>query len=660
MKKSTILLTVMAASAILSACTQNDERTAASSGNRISFTVSSEPNRTVLDTSDGATVSWKGTEKMGLFYVYRLSGSSSDVIQSANLPYSASVASANTLATFSGNAVWRENDETSTQKFYIYYPYNAGNDAQRITRILGTLPSAQEYDAAASEWDISAYDFMYASQSNATYKGTINFSNLRHLFAILRLNISNSTGKAVTIKSVTLSSEGGKILAGSFQTHLGLGDQNSALPNTAITLGDNAQGFTSTSSSVTTNVSNGTVAAGASIDVRMVINAGRAAGSSTDYYLTGDTFTVTIVTDKGTHPTVSFTAGDIARGARAKKNITLSAIPAGAPSASSIVSNDSVTSNFYLNNTATVNGTNLAGITALTVGGTAATITSQSATELKFGVPDCNGSDTAANYNVEATYSGGTVVLGTITVYPFYHYEGIRLGIGSNSKTTYADYAAEHAIYYPDLNKVYSSADWVASGLDSYAALQSTNSAVSGSNTYNSTITAEQYANVLPYIFFISNSSGKLTVVNPVNTASQLKCHFYIPSGSTSYTSISTTFGTPWIMFRVMNSTAEIASYGDKVKDGSLTTMTYSGTAASASAPVYSTEQGTGNSQWLAGSVILAQYKAMDDTVLKTGFLYIRDITCPVTTPSGTQQVVTTDAEGKRSGYVEFDMFWSK
>jgi len=315
-----------------------------------------------------------------------------------------------------------------------------------------------------------------------------------------------------------------------------------------------------------------------------------------------------------------------------------------------------------LGNTVVVTGTNLTNVEGILVDGINATIDAgPTDTRLTFAVPSAVTFAAAQEVAVKALYNGGNELdFGTITVYPFYHYSGIRLGIGSNSKNTYADYAAEHAIYYPDLNKVYSSADWVASGLDGYAALQSSNAAVSAANTYTAAISPSQYAAVLPYIYFITNSGGKLSVVNPANSASQLKCHFYTPSGSTSYTSISTTFGTPWIMFRVMNSETENAAYGDKVRDGSLNTMAYDGDAPTSNAPAYSTEQGTGSTQWLAGSVILAQYKAMDGSIVKTGFIYVRDVTCPLAAPSGTQQVVTTDAEGKRGGYVEFDIFWSK
>jgi len=180
---------------------------------------------------------------------------------------------------------------------------------------------------------------MYGRNDNAAYGEKVAIS-LKHLFAVLRLNITNSTPSALTIRSVTIRSLGGRILAGDFYVNTSKNNSATALANTmtvpdaAVHGSNTAFGYFATASStVTVNVSGGSVASGAAIDVRAMINAGSSFDSSvagsfegTANYLSGDTFEVTVQSDLGTHPAVTFTAGGTVRGGRASKSISLSPV----------------------------------------------------------------------------------------------------------------------------------------------------------------------------------------------------------------------------------------------------------------------------------------------------------------------------------------------
>lgn len=687
MKKVFYILSAVVAAFTISACDNTFEDEAPVVGgeksNKITFTATQATDdvRSSLDLFDGQTALWNGSEKIGLYYYYTPSGGS-EVKYVTNYPYSAT-SSGDATTSFTGEAEWWDGEgaAAATHKIYIYHPYKADNDDYKSSAVKGVLPTEQAYDATATQWDMTEYDFLYSSDNPAAYGEKLDFGNLKRLFSVLRLGITNNTGEDVEIKSVSITSEGGKILAGEFLVNLSKGRAENALTNRTdapvkATHGSStAYGYwTSTASTITTEVSNGAVAAGDKIDVRFVLNAGyNKSDSSSDYffdttsaYLDGDTFAVNIVTNKGTHPEVKFTAGALLRGQRAGKSITLDAVPAGEPSATDIKSSDSSESKYYLNNTIKISGVNLLNAQNIKVGGVAAEVESQTGTELVVKVPDCTGAATAAaTYAITYTYESVEKEFGQITVYPFYHYENITLGMGSSSGSTYSDFSSENAYFVPDDGKVYSAADFAATSKDYGIGLGSgvKNPYLTASNTYAATLTSELYLDVKPYVTFVTNSSGKLTVVNPANSDVALKNHRYKTGGASSYnTYVGETWGTPFIQYRVMKSDSEL-KYAAKVKDGSLTEMCYSGSASSANAPAFAAAGKVGNSLWNEESVIIMHYKDYLDkaTVLKEGCIYIKKIEVTLGDVSGDNQYITENAEtGKRDGKITFDMYWSK
>lgn len=686
MKKLINIFSVVVAAMTLSACNnimdENATPNVDGKSNKITFTLSAD-SRSALDLTDGESVYWTGTEKLGLNYYYTPKGGS-EVKFVKNYVYSANVADGADTASFNGEAEWWDGEGAAeaTHKVYIYYPYSAANDSTTSSNIVGELPAEQEYDATASQWDMSAYDFLYTSDNPATYGEPLSFDALKRLFAVLRLGITNNTGEDVVIKKVTVTSQGGKILAGKFTTNISKGRAENALTNRTdapvkATHGSNtAYGYwTAPQSSISTTVANGAVKAGEDIDVRVMMNAGYAPSDDKDAYffdtttayLAGDTFTVNIVTDKGAHPEITFTAGALLRGQRAGKSITLDAAPTGEPAVLSIKSDNkkSEGEKFYLNSNITLSGSNLLNVVDVKIGGVATDVVSQSNTELVVKMVDCTGTATeAASYAI--TY-GADKALGNITVYPFYHYEDIVLGIGSNASDTYSDFSSANAYFVPDDGKVYSAKDFAATNEDYGIGLGKgvVNPYVTAKKTYAATMTSELYAAVKPYVVFVTDSSGKLTIVNPTNTDMALKNHRYKGEGSSSYNIyVGETFGTPFTQYRVMKSSSELV-YANSVIEGTLTNLDYAGSAATSDAPVFTSADFEGNSLWADGRVILMQYKDTDkSTVIKNGFIHITkvDVTkAGMSTDGKGYQLITVNPEtGKRDGKITFDMYWSK
>lgn len=691
MKKIYYILTLVVAAMTISACNnfidENATPNVDGQSNKITFTASAEvENRSTLDLTDGTTARWNGTENLGLFYYYTPEGGS-EVKFVKNFVYTTN-ATASESATFTGEAEWWDGDgdaavaAAATHKVYIYYPYGADNDSKTSSNAVGTLPAEQEYDATASQWDMSKYDYLYSSDNPATWGETLDFGTLKRLFAVLRLGITNNTGEDVVIKKVTVTSQGERILAGDFTFNLSKGRAENALTNRTdapvkATHGSNtAYGYwTAPQSSISTTVANGAVKAGEVIDVRVMMNAGYAPSDDKDAYffdtttayLAGDTFTVNIVTDKGAHPEITFTAGALLRGQRAGKSITLDAAPDGEPAVLSIKSDDqkSEGEKFFLNSNITLSGSNLLNVADVKIGGVAAEVVSQSNTELVIKMVDCTGAATeAASYAI--TY-GADKALGNITIYPFYHYENITLGIGSNASDTYSDFSSANAYFVPDDGKVYSAKDFAATNEDYGIGLGKgvVNPYVTAKKTYAETMTSALYAAVKPYITFVNNSDGKLSMVNPTNTDMALKNHRYKGEGVSSYNIyVGETFGTPFMQYRVMKSSSNSElTHANAVKDGSLAGMLYSGSEPTSDAPALAVEGKTGNSIWTAGSVIVVRYKDYSDktTKIKEGYIWIKSIDVTFGVTSGDYQYITVNTEtGKRDGKITFDMYWSK
>lgn len=313
---------------------------------------------------------------------------------------------------------------------------------------------------------------------------------------------------------------------------------------------------------------------------------------------------------------------------------------------------------FYLGKVVTVTGSNLSTVEKIEVQYDserieAAISAGATDSELKFAVPDGVTFDTAREVSVVALHNGGEQLeIGKATVYPFYYYKGIRLGLGSNSASSYTEYAAANAFFYPDMGRVVSTEEWMDSLLDSYAASGSNTAVTAGNTLTKSALSADEYYAVKPYVFFIANSSHKLSIAGCANTANQLKNHFRSVDGK--FTALPGTFGTPIMMYRVVTSAAS----AEAIRTGTFESMNYEDSMPSTGGPALGMAEAS--SVWVKGSVLVVSYSSYTaggkptaaSDFAKMGYVVIRDITCA--------DLSTGLANSNREGYIEFDMYWSR
>ncbi len=634
------------------------------SGKLMSFHAISEDNtpqqRSEL-AEDGTSVVWSGDEKMGVFYVTQPDGGK-NTTQVRNAEYTIS-SHDGTKATFTGNVEWVDIG-AGTHKFQIYYPYNEAVTSPSAAA--GVLPSEQTYNPDG--WNISEYDFMISGTASTKEFGVSPTINFKHLFSILRLELTNNTSKDITIEKVKLTSKSGLILAGEFQANVGKSKDYEAIHNaTSVAEGSTEGYFTKPSSAITTTVVDGTVAAGDALDVRLMINAGLKDGSTTDYYLAGETLEVEVYTTGNPVWKTEFVAGELARGARAAKALSITPFEEGSLVISAITPDYDTTSNrFYLNTIATITGKHLPSIAKITVDGkeVPATGLQASATQIRFRIPDTIEGDTAKECAIVATTTDNqSIELGKIKVYPFFYYKDVQLGLGSDSSKTYTEYAAQNSMFVPDLGRVISAAEWRSMKIDNFAVdadeAATANPALSAKNTLDKTqITAEEYYAIKPYYFFVANSSQVLSMAAPSNSDSVLRNHHIAKDGG-GYSVLMNNkiYGTPIIWYRTL---ATDNTWSQAVADGTLESIAaYNGTRPSASAPTFGTATSDGGT-WTEGAVIITGYtsyaKGAKPSSLKDyaklGFIHIKEITC-VDKAAGT-------ALANREGHIKFDFYWSK
>ena len=266
--------------------------------------------KALLNTDDGQTVSFEDGDVVGIFQYYNHDGETKTTVSSSanNVPYKYEAATGKFIpvdapATWGGTA-------DATHNLYVYYPYdvNAKGISSNDNKLAHTLPASQAYND--EQCRIIDYGFAWSRQHGAQFGSAVEFEPMTQFFSVFRLNIENNTDQDVIVNSVDLAvtSKGAdgnnKYLAGTFDLWLNA-------------LKDNNAGFElkgdGRKQKITTTVTNGTVAAGSTIDVRFMVR-------PSDY--TGAEFTVDIVTDKGNYQVI-FTGGKINAGARASKNITM-------------------------------------------------------------------------------------------------------------------------------------------------------------------------------------------------------------------------------------------------------------------------------------------------------------------------------------------------
>lgn len=301
MKKIYTYLAMFVAAATMVACENAPEGnvTPDATGKPINITIG-DLSRVMLG-EDGKTITWEVGDVLGLFHV--INGEVSPT--GNNSTYTVTEVSADgKTATITGDATW-SGEEGDTHEFYIYYSRRDNADATP-TVLKKTLTSEQKYNTDLSVWkkNFSNYLFAYGKATSYTYGEDVVFGSIDPYFGMLRLNITNNTGEDITISEVKLANDT-EFLVGTHSIDL-------TTPNAPIEYAGNEK------KTIALTVTNGTVAAGESIDVRFLM-------SAKDYSATN--FTVTVTSDKGVHPEVTFEGGNIGYGGRASKAITIEAVP---------------------------------------------------------------------------------------------------------------------------------------------------------------------------------------------------------------------------------------------------------------------------------------------------------------------------------------------
>lgn len=640
-------------------------------GEKIGFsaTIDDSASRTIL-AEDGATVHWKGDEQIGVFYTTTPTGGS-NATHNRNACYTVSSFDKAT-ATLTGDIEWVEIGE-GVHKFQMYYPYD--ETVTSSSAAFGTLPAEQVYDPAG--WDISDYAFMVSGTAQSSELGVNPTVTFRHLFSVLRLNVVNQTGKDLTIEKLTLTSKSGLILAGDFQANIGKSKTYEALHN-ATEVSNTDGRFITPASSITTTLPKATVVkAGEAMDIRLMINAGFKDGSTTEYYLDGETLEVELYTTGNPVWTTEFQAGKLDRGARATKKLTVSAFDDSAMTVTAITpDHDAESEKFYLNTIATATGLNLGTITKLTVDGkeVPATGLQVSSNQIIFKIPDTIERTEATTCDVVGYDSSDNAYeLGSIKVYPFFYYKDVQLGLGSNKESSYTAYAAQNTFFVPDLGKVISAKEWYDMPIDPFVVTadqqeQTSNSAVlltsdsKHGGLDKTVISAAQYYASMPYFFFVADSGQKLSFASVANSNSVIRNHYYPLDGSDYRNLIGNKmFGTPITFYRVLGTDNE---WSKAITEGTLSSMNYDGTKPSSGGPALGTATAEGGA-WTVGAVIMIGYSSYEkgakpsasnmSDLAKKGFIHIKEVTCADLTTGKT----TVETE-PREGYIKFDFYWSK
>lgn len=332
--------------------------------------------------------------------------------------------------------------------------------------------------------------------------------------------------------------------------------------------------------------------------------------------------------------------------------VDTSPIGPAAPVLASVAPADEGYSGIFLGRTVTVKGENMASIEKFEIDGVeAALAAAPTDIQAQFIVPTSITGTAAKDVSLTAIWNGGNRAdFGTVTVYPFYYTRGLRIGTGSNSKSTYPAYNNQNAFILLDEGRVISADEWNDIPVDA-PAKAGTNAVVSQSSKVTGG-SREDYYSARPYLFASASSAHKLAFNNPANSASQLKTHRL----SDLSTSLPGTFGTPIIFMRIMGE-------GDtktNVAAGTLADILCETDPAGTSAPAFGTAEGN---TWVKGSVLCLQYLTYDHAsttggkaadisdVHQTGFIYVREVTCG--------NPATGLALESREGYIEVDLYWS-
>lgn len=184
MKKYYFLM-ALAATAIMSACSTENEFTPQTSGEKVNFYVDNGPiTRTTVNTTDATTKFVEG-DKVGIFATGGATGS--------NVGYTVGAGTDGTLSPISGNGI--EWTTEAAGNFYAYYPYAAGNVTDKVNFTVTDQTDADEF---------AKNDFLVATKASVSNQTDIKFQ-FAHGLSLVQVVLSGD--KAAEATEVTLTAK---------------------------------------------------------------------------------------------------------------------------------------------------------------------------------------------------------------------------------------------------------------------------------------------------------------------------------------------------------------------------------------------------------------------------------------------------------------------
>lgn len=176
MKKYYFLM-ALAATAIMSACSTENEFTPQTSGAKVNFYVDNGPiTRTAVNTGDAKTT-FVANDKIGIFATGGATAS--------NVGYKVADGTAGTLEALGTAVEWTKD---ATGDFYAYYPYAAGTVTGDVTFTVGDQTDATSFNKN---------DFMVATKKNIAKESDIKFT-FAHGLSLVKVVLAGDKAKDIT------------------------------------------------------------------------------------------------------------------------------------------------------------------------------------------------------------------------------------------------------------------------------------------------------------------------------------------------------------------------------------------------------------------------------------------------------------------------------